>query len=140
MNDIAEDADEAARNTAYSEANTIYLMQANNLEGGGIGINLENTKAEGATVTSAKGYLTTAKTELPTAMTQMGFTDVTVSEKTFAFAGGEYNGLQVSGNIYEEKFFQNYICYEVDHYLVIISFGAYGEGVVDSLAEAFYAV
>lgn len=140
LNEVTPDMSEDERNTLYSQADTLYLMQANNEEGGGVGINLENTEAKGATVTSAKGYMATAKNELPSAMQSMGFTDVTITENPLTFAGKEYNALQVSGSIYEEKFFQNYICYEVDKYLVIVSYGAYGEDVVKALTEAFYAI
>lgn len=140
LNEVTPEMNEKKRNAAYGNANTLYLMQANNEEGGGVGINLENTKSEGATVTSAKSYMATAKNELPSAMESMGFTDVTVSEAPLTFAGKEYSALQVSGHIYEEAFYQNYICYEADKFLVVVSYGAYGKDVLDTLTEAFYAV
>ena len=140
MMDIGEDLSEQERNAAYASASTLYLIQANNVEGGGMGVSLENTKADGAEVTSAKEYLSTAKAELPSAMTSMGFSDVTVNEISLSIAGKEYNGLQAKGNMYEETFTQNYICFDKDPYLVIISYGAYDEAAVDTLTNSFYAL
>lgn len=137
-NDIATDMMGEDIAEQLENARIVYDMMASSQSGASVSVNIENMSLSGLVVT-AEAYLSSQMDSVKTGLEQMGFSDVTVENKTYEFAGNSEEGLYIRASVNGVIFEEAIVALKRGMRFANISVGTVG-GDLDSILALFKAV
>lgn len=130
---------------AVRESGQMMDMMALNLEtGDNVNVNLERLNLTSSLMIDEKEYVEISMEQLPTAIEQMGMSDVTIEAGTMEFAGEEHACLRISGNLTIDGLEEPLPLYETlaviknGRTVIIVTACSYWEDTTEDILANFY--
>ncbi len=130
---------------AVRESGQMMDMMAMNMEtGDNVNINLERLSLANSLMIDEETYVELSMEQLPTALEQMGLSDVTIEAGTIEFAGEEHACLRISGYMIIDGLEEPLSLYETmaivknGRTIIVITACSYWEDTTEDILAAFY--
>ena len=116
---------------------SVMDMYATEETGSTVNVMLEKLNLLQTVAVTEQSYVEAAVGQLPAALENMGFENVTVETTELIFAGESHGGIKVHGQIFGIDFYETMAVVKRGNYIACVTVASYGEDTTESVLALF---
>lgn len=140
LNGIAQDKLDDEIATQLENADLIYDMMATDTYGNSISVIIEKMSAISSVAIDVETYAETSANQLPDALKQIGYIDVTAAVGTAVINGEEHVAIEVTATATDRTLYEKIVCMKTGQYITSITAATINTDATDSILANFYSL